>query len=265
MKYSSRVFLYAPIVLFLALAVGISVHWWRTASAYEAQVTAMKGREALPGVTLDWSGVAFSGFPFRVDVTFADFSVRGEGPHGPFSWSSERFALHALTYGRDRKVFEAAGQQRLTWVDAATRARSFAFQPASLRASSIRDADGLVRFDLDIGQLSSPDIQIGRAQFHLRRGEDGNSIDMVAQADDAKGALGPFGAQVGSLRLYQTLVRANAYNLLLKGQTSPAESHAAWHNEGGMAQVTRTELEGKENAMTPEQAGAITTLLEALY
>jgi len=265
MRYSSRFFLWAPIVLFLVLAAGITLHWWRMAGAYEAQIAALKGREAVPGVTLDWSEVAISGFPFRVDAVFKDFVARGTGPHGPFTWTSEGFALHALTYGRDRTILEAAGRQRLSWVDAAERPRRFEFLPGTMRASAVRDAEGLLRFDLDIQSLSAKDFSIGRAQFHLRRGEDGNAIDMVVQADQGAGALGHFGREVKSLRLYQTLVRARAYTLLLKGQTSPREAHAAWHDEGGMAAVTRTELNGKENAMTPEQAGAITTLLEALY
>lgn len=265
MKYSSRFFLWAPIILFVVLAAGVSLHWYRTAKAYERQIVAMKGQEAMPGVTLDWSAVSFGGFPFRVDANFKDFSAHGQGPHGPFSVQSDLLALHALTYGGDRKVFEAAGNQRLSWVDAAGRSRNFTFTPGQLRASAVRDDQGLLRFDLDINALKAQGLEIGRAQFHLRRGEDGNSIDMVAQADQAKGTLGAFGTQVESLRLYQTLVRSRAYMLLLKGQTTASETHGAWHDEGGMAEVTRTELNGKENAMTPEQAGEITTLLEALY
>ena len=130
-----------------------------------------------------------------------------------------------------------------------------------LRASAVRDAEGLLRFDVDVNELKAQDLTIGRAQFHLRRGDDGNSIDMVAQADQAKGALGVFGKETGSLRLFQTLERARAYMLLLKGQTTASESHGAWHDEGGIANVTRTELNGQENAMTPEQAGTITALL----
>ncbi len=265
MNYSSRFFLWAPILLFILLAAGISVHWYRTAKAYERQIVAMKGNEAMPGVTLNWSSVSFTGFPFRVDANFQNFSALGQGPHGPFALSSERFSLHALTYGGDRKVFEAAGNQRLSWVDAAGRKRDFAFQPGQLRASAVRDKDGLLRFDIDIENLVASNLTIGRAQFHMRRAEDGNSIEMVAQADQAKGALGAFGKEAGSLRVFQTLMRARSYMLLLKGQTTASESHGAWHDEGGTANVTRTELNGKENAMTPEQAGAITTLMEALY
>jgi hypothetical protein len=265
MNYSSRFFLWAPIILFVLLAAGISVHWYRTAKAYERQIVALKGQEAMPGVTLNWSSVSFAGFPFRVDANFQNFSAMGQGPHGPFSVSSERLSMHALTYGGDRKVFEAAGNQRLSWVDAAGRKRDFTFQPGQLRASAVRDDNGLLRFDVDIENLAAPGLSIGRAQFHMRRAEDGNAIEMVAQADQAKGDLGAFGKQVGSLRVFQTLVRARSYMLLLQGKTTASETHGAWHDEGGVANVTRTELNGKENAMTPEQAGAITTLLEALY
>jgi hypothetical protein len=67
------------------------------------------------------------------------------------------------------------------------------------------------------------------------------------------------------LRLYQTLHGAEAYAALLKGEGSPAAAHAAWHDKGGTAVVTATELNGHPNAMRPEHGGTINALLEALY
>ena len=82
MKYSSRFFLYAPVALVVILAVCVSVYWSRAAGAFEAQLAALKGHEAIPGVTLDWSKVTVSGFPFRLDAVFDGFSARGQGAHG---------------------------------------------------------------------------------------------------------------------------------------------------------------------------------------
>ena len=49
---------------------------------------------------------------------FTNLSVRAEAPRGPLIWHSDNFALHSLTYGRTQDVFEAAGQQTLSWTDA---------------------------------------------------------------------------------------------------------------------------------------------------
>jgi len=264
MKYSSRFFLYAPIVLFLALALGVTLFWWHATSAFEQKLATIKGREAVPGVTLDWSKVEMAGFPFRIDAVFENLVAHGQGPHGPFRWESPNFALHRLTYLDTRIVFEAAGQQKLAWVDAADRPHSASFLPGALHASVIRDAAGVARLDIDIAQFTSATLNAARVQFHLRPG-DNDGIDMVAAADGVKGALGPFGQSVKTLGVYNTVVRAKAYAALLKGEIAPAAAHAAWHDAGGAANVTRTELNGVENGMRPEQAGAIVALMEALY
>ena len=266
MRYSSRFFLYAPVALVLLIAAGVSLHWWRTAGAFEAKLTALKGHEAMPGVTLDWSKISVSGFPFRLDAVFDGFSAKGDGAHGPFRWESDKVALHRLTYGADRTVFEATGQQRLNWTDAAARPRAFAFQSGSLHASAVRNADGLARFDLDIVQLVAANLSIGRVQFHMRRAAGGKTLDMMVAADVATGDLGfYFGKGFKTLRLYQTLHGAQGYAALLKGEASPKSAHTHWHDGGGVGAVTATEMNGRQNGMTPEQGGTIGEMLEALY
>lgn len=266
MNYSSRIFLYGPLVLVLTIAAAISFHWWRTTGAFEEKLSAIKGREAIPGVTLDWSSVTLSGYPFRVDAVFENFSARGQGARGPFRWDSGRVALHSLAYGADRKVFEAAGPQRLSWTDAVERPQSFAFEAGSIRASALRDADGLVRFDVEAIGVLSKTLALGKAQFHVRRGEGGKTIDMVVSADAASGDMGPaFDKTIKSMALYQTLTGGEAYAALLKGQGSAKDAHAAWHDKGGTANVTATEFNGKQNGMRPEQGMMINALLEALY
>jgi hypothetical protein len=222
----------------------------------------MKGREAVPGVTLDWRGVALSGFPFRIDVTFDGFSAKGAGPHGPFAWNADQFAVHALTYGAQKDVFEAAGQQHLSWTDAGARAHTLDFLPGSLRASAIRDSRGLVRFDVDIVALNGKGLGIGRAQFHMRLNPDGKSIDLMAEGDAVKGE-GPLGA-VKTVRIYQTLSQGAAFARLLRGEQSPAAAHAAWNAAGGRMTPTRTEINGQA-AQAPDQITAASLLLDAFY
>jgi len=265
MRYSSRFFLYAPFLLLLTLAGYVMAHWWQTAGALEEKLKTMKGHEAVPGVTLDWSSVSVSGFPFRLDATFDGFSVKGAGAHGPFAWHTDKFAVHALTYGAQKDVFEAAGNQHLEWTDAAAGAHTLDFLPGSLRASAVRDERGLSRFDVDILELARKELAIGRAQFHMRRDPDGKSIDLMAEADLAKGDLGAFGREVKTLRLYQTLSQGQAFAGLLQGQRQAPESHALWLLAGGAVRITQSERNGVKNRLTPEQTTAAIILLSPVY
>lgn len=263
MKYSSRFFLYAPILLFLALAAFVMVHWWNVAGVFDKKLAAMKGREVVPGVTLDWSKATISGFPFRLDATFDGLVVKGAGAHGPFAWNAEHFALHALTYGAEKDVFEAGGKQRLAWTDASAVAHTLDFIPGSLRASAVRDARGLVRFDVDIIELAGTPVSIGRAQFHMRRDPDGKSIDLVADGVVVKG-FGPLGS-ARNFRVYQTLSQGAAFAGLLAGKTGAPEAHALWLLAAGKASITQAELNGTKNTLTPEQGDAAIALLNPLY
>src|SRR5690348_16385022 len=125
-------------------------YWWVVDGAFEKKLAALKGKEAIPGVSLDWDSVQVGGFPFRLDVEFTNFRVQGAAAHGPFTWAAEKFALHALTYGRRQIVYEAAGRQGLSWTAASGNAHTLSFLPGSMHGSSIVDARGLARFDLDI-------------------------------------------------------------------------------------------------------------------
>jgi hypothetical protein len=267
MRYSSRFFLYAPFGLLLILAVLAMGHWWQVAGAVDAKLKAMKGREAVPGVTLDWKGVTVSGFPFRLDIVFDRLVVQGQGAHGPFAWTTDKFAVHALTYGARKDVFEAEGSQRLSWTDAAGVRHDAAFLPGSLRASAVRDASGLSRFDADIIELdgrNSPNgaFSIGRAQLHLRRDPDGKSIDLMAQGDLVR-APGPLGA-ARTFHVYQTLSQGSAFAGLLRGEKKPAEAHALWLLAGGAVKITQSELNGA-TTLAPAQRDAALALLAPLY
>src|SRR6201996_6863002 len=164
MKYSSRFFLYAPLVLFLALAITACSYWWVVANALSKKLDALNGRPAIPGVTLSFASKTVSGFPFNLDVVFKNFRVTVDTPHGPSSWRAEKFALHALTYGREQMIFEAAGAQTFTWTDLQGRGHAMPFQIAELHASAISGTQGLSRFDLDCIGFDSAALTAGRVQ-----------------------------------------------------------------------------------------------------
>jgi hypothetical protein len=235
MQYSSRFWLYAPITLFLAIAVAVMIHWWSMAGAFEKTLAALKGREAIPGVTLDWSSATVGGFPFRVDADFTDLIVKGKGAHGPFVWTTDKFALHALTYGRRQDVFEAAGRQQVRWTDAGGMTHDVAFLPGSFHASAVTDARGLARADLDIIDAGAKDFAIGRFQFHARRDPDGKDLDLMLRADRVKA----MGVNQPLVEVYATLTKAAALAPLLAGEKAWPDAIAAWRDSGGAAKLSR--------------------------
>ncbi|MBW8708792.1 MAG: DUF2125 domain-containing protein [Alphaproteobacteria bacterium] len=229
MNYSSRFWLYAPISTFLIIAGMVMAYWWAAADAFEKKLAALKGHEAVPGITLDWSKVKVGGFPFRLDADFTGFAVRGAGAHGPFAWSSEKFAAHTLSYSRAKAVYEAAGRQQASWTDAAGGAQHVDFLPGSLRASSVTGAKGLLRADLDIANMTGKDIKIGRLQFHMRR--DGGALDLMLQAD----AVG----KRKQVQAYAILNQGDAFARLLKGAQSWPEAATTWQAAGGKAKFSQ--------------------------
>lgn len=263
MRYSSRFFLYAPLALLLLLAAAVGVHWWKVAGALDTRLKALKGHQAVPGVTLDWKTITISGFPFRLDILFDGLAVTGAGAHGPFAWTADKFAIHALTYGAEKDVFEAAGNQHLAWTDGAGAAHVLDFLPGSLRASAIRNATGLTRFDVDIVALAGKGLSVGRAQFHMRRDPDGKSIDLMAEGDFIKGP-GPLNG-LKTFRTYQTLSQGAAFAGLLRGEKTAPESHALWLLAGGETRLTDGGRNGGGTALTPEQRQAALLLLSPLY
>ena len=230
MNYSSRFWLYAPVCTFLALAAIAGVHWWIVADAFNKKLAALKGHQAVPGVMLDWDTVSTGGFPFRLDADFTKFRITGAGAHGPFSWSTEEFALHALTYGRAKTVYEAAGQQQVSWTDDAGAVHEASFLPGALRASSVRDDRGLARADLEIIGLAGKDFAIGRFQLHMRRDPDGADLDLMLKAESA--------GTRKLVQVYATLSHANTLTSLLQGEKSWPEADANWRAQGGEAKLS---------------------------
>ena len=229
LKYSSRFWLYAPTGFFLLLAAAVMIHWWIAAAAFEKKLATLKSREAVPGIILNWDKVEVGGFPFRLDASFQSLHIAGAGAHGPFVWNSEKFAMHGLTYGRSQDVYEAAGQQQISWTDTSGQNHATSFLPGSMHGSSILDAQGLRRFDLDIVQIGGTDFTLARLQFHMRRDPDGNSLDLMIGTDSF-----PAGTRKPAhFQLYVTLPKAEALMPLLRGEVSWPQAVQHWRAGGG--------------------------------
>jgi hypothetical protein len=236
MSYSSRFWLYAPLCLLLALAGWVSWHWWNVAAAFDRRLDAMRGHEVVPGIVIDWRTKTVSGFPFRLDAVFTGLSVGGAGAHGPFTWQSDRFALHSLTYGAAKTVYEGAGHQQLAWTGADGAAHAIAFLPGSLHASSVMGHSGLAMFDLDIADAAGKNLAAARFQFHMRRDPDGKDLDLMLQADGVRGG--------SDVKIYASLSNAAALLPLLRGDAKWPDAARNWRAGGKatLAQGTDTLL-----------------------
>lgn len=246
MNYSSRFFLYAPFALLLAVAAVVGAHWWVLEGALARRLDAMNARPAMPGVTIRFASRAIGGFPFRLDAVFRDFQVEVATGHGPAIWRAEHFALHALTYGRDETIFEAAGRQRLAWVDMAGRPHGLEFETGSLHASAIENAGGLSRFDLDLVGFGSAALTASRIQFHIRRDPAGDLLDVTASADDvdlSPSLRGAFGDAIKSVHLEGTIASATALDGLRAGRTDWRSALEAWRKASGTLHAEPFEID----------------------
>ena len=224
MKYSSRFFLYAPLGVFLLLLAIAGIHWWITASRLAAWLDARNGHEILPGVTMRYDAKQITGFPFGLDTELHNLRLAVRSAHGTSQWQSEKFAMHALVYGRDETIFEAAGHQMLRSGD-----RKLAFAVGVLRASAIRTHGSLVRFDLDILGFGSTDFTAQRLQFHARR----NGADAIETFLEADGLACAGGTRVGQLRFQGSVSRANEMSGLLSGRENWDGAMTGWRAAGG--------------------------------
>ena len=224
MKYSSRFFLYAPLGVFLVLLALAGLHWWITASLLSAWLDAKNGREIMPGVTMHYDARRVTGFPFSLDTELHNLRLAVRTEHGTSQWQSEKFAMHALAYGRDEIIFEAAGHQMLQSTD-----RKLAFAVGALRASAVRTHGALERFDLDILGFGSRDFTAQRLQFHARRhGTDKLETYLLVDGLACAGGAHPLQGRVEA-----SVTRASQLSQLLSGTQSWAAAMAAWRAAGG--------------------------------
>jgi hypothetical protein len=175
-------------------------------------------------VTMRYDAKRITGFPFGLDTKLHNLRLTVRSAHGPSQWQSEKFAIHALVYGRDETIFEAAGHQMLQ-----SRDRKLAFAVGALRASAIRTHGNLVRFDLDILGFGSTDFTAQRLQFHARR----NGADTIETFVQVEVLACPGGTQSAQGRQEGSVTRAHALARLLSGNESWQSAIAGWRAVGG--------------------------------
>ncbi len=249
MRYSSRFFLYAPFCLFVILAVAVGVQWWREAGAWTKQIDALNGHEISPGVTLHFSSRQIAGFPFRVDTIFKDFRLSFAGPRA-FQWQTENFALHRLSYGSGKTVFEAGGKQTFSWIGSDTRPGHFAFLPGSIRADAITANGKLTRFDLVLVAFDSPRVTAGRIEVHLRHDPKADALDLVAFAESL--SL-PQQKPLLYAKMDSRITMAQFLKGLMSGDADWRTALEAWR--GGEGRIELIDVQSKEKYAATDTTG----------
>lgn len=233
MKYSSRFFLYAPLALLLILASLAMIHWWIDARALAKRLDAVNGHEIMPGVRLSFAQKRIAGFPFRMDTILKNLRIEVQDADGPVVWTTQDFAMHALTYGRVQAIFEAAGPQTLSWQDSRGAAHRFAFLPGSFHASALLQDGRLMRFDSEIVDLDGTDFRAADVQFDFRRRGDALQTFLgLKRARLSGGYAGALGPELEELRALATLDRASALDKLFRGEDSPGRALDDWRSIG---------------------------------
>jgi hypothetical protein len=238
MRYSSRVFLYAPFAGLLLLAAIAMIHWWFAARSLATYLDNANGHEIMPGVRMSFTEKRLAGFPFRIDTILKHLRLEVADVSGPVVWTSEHFAMHRLTYGRVQAILEAAGQQTLSWTDAHGDRHRFAFLPGTFRASAILDHGNLIRFDSEIADFDGQDFRAADAQFHFRTLRSGADIFLRLQkAHIAAGYARELGPELSSLVANASLSHPALLEKLLRGEQSPNTALEAWRDNGGSLAV----------------------------
>lgn len=246
MRYSNRLFLYAPILVLLALAITASLRWQAVAGGMETWLRQHNGHEIAPGVTLHFASETVRGFPFNVDAVLANVTFQVKSARTSGSWHADGFAIHELTFGRAQQIYEAAGTQTVSWIDAEGGAHRLAFVPGSLMASAILSRGRLVRFDLDLNGIASSDISGTRLQLHFRKAPDRDAIDIVASADQLHlaPALQPgFGSTLRHAVIDATLSPAAPFAALFEGNDVWDRALETWRRDNGVLRLGKLEMD----------------------
>lgn len=252
MRYSHRFFLYAPVAALVVLAAAVALYWSVSVQAFARKLDAMNGAEVAPGVTLHFKSDSLSGFPFRVDAVLKNLRLDVAGPHGQASWQTEKFALHMLDYSAATLVFEAAGQQQLSWHDAAGKAQALSFLPGLLRASVHSRGGRFERFDIELVAARLADFAIARGGFHLRRDPKSDAFDLVATATDLhliSSVPSALGDVIPRFRLDARLAPGGPWDALFAGGGDWRSAAKNWQAHQGGLSVDHLEIAwGKADA-----------------
>jgi hypothetical protein len=174
--------------------------------------------------------------------------------------------MHALTYGRDETIFEAAGKQGLSWTRHDGSKRSLVFAIGSLHASAIEDGHGVTRFDFDLVGFGSQAMTARRLQFHIRR-DGADKLDLAVMADDvwiSPGHCPGLDDRLATGRLTGTVTKAQPFSSLRAGAQDWGSAVTNWRTAGGMFRIDALWLAPFAGTQPADRARSASRLRAAL-
>jgi hypothetical protein len=253
----SHIGLYAPFILLLIGIVAWSGFWFWARGEAQSRIDAAVADLQRAGYAVTWKERTLGGYPFRMDVTFTDFSARE-----PSGWAITTPRLEAEAFMHAPGHWMVAAPQGLTFVRPvggpvlvkATNLRASLTnldkRPPSFSFQAVKPA-----FEPQPGAqpfaLSSADL----VEFHLRPGPDDEG-GVFAEVKNGKARLsGLLGSIAGekpvSLTWNSTLSKMSAF----EGKTWP-DAVRHWTAAGGRMNVREAGLTAGD-ALVGAKAGAL--------
>ena len=253
-----RLGLYLPFALLLAAAIAWSGFWLWARAETRARMDQAVADLARAGYQIGWKDRAIGGYPFRMDVTLSDASVRD-----PSGWALQAPVLEgeAFLYAATHWLF--AAPKGLTFVrpergpvavsgrilrasltDLDKRPPSFSFQGVDL---SFQPPPGAEPFALQ---------SASKVEFHLRPGPDDEG-GVFATVENGKAQLGGlFGRVAGdkpvSITWNATLSKMSAFS-----GADWAEAVRRWTEAGGRMTVRPDSRLAAGDALVEARSGAL--------
>jgi len=255
MSYSNRIFIYGPVGLLLLIVILYSVYWRVEADTLSARLDRANGGEVIPGLVFAFAEKSIGGFPFRLDVVLSGVSFAYRSGDGETGWRTDKLAIHTLSYGRDRYIFEVTGLQSFIRPPIAPGMppRAILVTPALARASAIVRDGSLARFDLDLWGPQEKDatesadpqrtITAERAQLHLLSRAD-KAIDVAMKIDNLRIGAGYASSEsvLPLIDLRAQLTQSEILNAPQGGAVNIVDALETWRTQMGRLIVTDLSL-----------------------
>jgi hypothetical protein len=252
MKYSHRVWIYAPVAVLVMIAIAYGAYWFVARDRITEWLDANNGRQILPGVTFAFAEREVGGFPFRVDVVLKGVTVSQMTREGENAWRAEQFAVHAMPYNFSHFIFEAAGLQSFARPPERPGgpSRVLYVTPGVAHASAMLDGKRLTRVDIDFVNVAIRDAtmgappgrtaRLGRVQLHLRAEPD-RSIAIAFRLDNALIGAGyqpPLGPDLQLFMVQGALTEAQKFEGLQHGVAGVFNAVENWRLAKGHLAVS---------------------------
>jgi len=234
----SRLGLYAPIAILLALIAAWSIAWFAARSQAQTRMDAAVAGLEQSGYRIGWRRREIGGYPFRIDVTLSDFEVRG-----PSGWGLSAPTLEGEAYLLSVTHWIFAAPAGLTFVR--PEAGPVAVSGKLIRASLSHFDQRPPSFDLEgVGLAFQPApggqpfalSAADRVEFHLRAGPDDQG-GVFLEVEKGKARLAGLFARIAggkpiSIVWNSTLSKMSAFT----GKDWPAAVRH-WADAGGQMTV----------------------------